>query len=103
MKEKSKYILYREDAESYVLQKDFPHYIGRLTNKLERSLAQYPISGYSLYVSFAGTLRGNYISSDKFALDEMASIYADMANYILEKLIKSSDDYDKYKIRDTSK
>ena len=68
MKNQNKYIIYREDANTYILQKDFPHYTGRVTNKLERSIAQYPIAGYGLYISYSGTIRGNYTIADKFAL-----------------------------------
>ena len=95
---KHRFITFREDENLYVLQKNYPHYVGRLTNKLERSLAQYPIAGYSLHISYAGTLRGNYAVSTHNN-EELNLIYADMSNYALEKIIQQSDEYDKYKIR----
>lgn len=94
----SPYILYYEGAEYYILQKDFPNFIGKITNKTENDLAQYPIAGYNLYVSFVGTLRGRYMPADKFILQEVQHVYADMANYLLDKKIKNNKDYEKYKI-----
>jgi hypothetical protein len=93
-----RYILYNEGIGFYILQKDFPHYIGEITNKTETNIGQYPIAGYHLYVSFVGTLKGRYIPTDKFALHEIQHICADMANYLLDNVINNNDEYKKYKI-----
>jgi hypothetical protein len=82
------YIFYKEDDVDYILQKKFPNYIGRISNKLEGHIAQFPISGYSLYVSFVGNLNGNFIQADKFSIEESQSIMADMANYFIENTKK---------------
>lgn len=100
---RNRFIVFWEDASVYILQKEFPHYIGRLTNKLERGLAQYPIAGHSLYVSFFGTLRGNYVPSTSLSSEETNMIFSDMADFALENLIKKTDDYEKYKIRNADK
>jgi hypothetical protein len=92
------YIIYTEGDGFFILQKDFPHFIGKITHKIESNVAQYPISGYNLYVSFAGTLKGRYMPADKFILEEAQHIYADMANYLLDTKIKNSEEYEKYKI-----
>lgn len=94
----SPYILYYEGDGYYILQKDFPHFIGKITNKTEDHIAQYPIAGYKLYVSFIGTLKGRYMPADKFVLQEVQHIYADMANYLLDKKINNNEEYEKYKI-----
>jgi hypothetical protein len=90
------YIVYIEDGAEYILQKKFPNYIGRITNKLEGHIAQFPISGYNLYVSFVGNLNGNFIQIDKFAAEEAQSTMADMANYFIDNIDKQQ--YEKYKI-----
>lgn len=89
------YIIYNEDGDDYILQRKFPHYIGRITTKLERGIAQYPIAGYKLYVSFTSSLNGNYIQADKFAIDEVSSTMSDMAQYISDKI---DNKYENYKI-----
>lgn len=104
MNRSKKYILFREDDGSYILQKDFPHCIGKITkNKTDDVISQYPISGYRLYVNFCGTLRGNYATSDKFFVQESTSILSDMANFLLENKIFITDEYEKYKIRNADK
>jgi hypothetical protein len=83
------YIFYKEDGIDYILQRKFPNCIGRITNKLEGHIAQFPISGHNhLYVSFVGNLNGNFIQADKFAVEEVQSIMSDMANYFIENANK---------------
>jgi len=90
------YIIYREDGSDYILQRNFPNYIGRITEKLERSIAQYPIPGYNLYISFAGMLNGNFIQMDSLAVQHAEEIMSKMSSFFVQKLDKSK--YEKYKI-----
>jgi hypothetical protein len=90
------YILYNENGSDYILQKKFPHYIGRVSDKLERSIAQYPIAGHNMYVSFAGTLNGNFIQMDKFAMQDAQEAMSSMSSFLCEKIDELK--YEKYKI-----
>ena len=90
------YIIYNENGSDYILQKNFPNYIGRVTPKLERQIAQYPVAGYDLYISFVGTLNGNFIQMDSLAIQHAEEIMSGMSNFFLEKLDKSK--YENYKI-----
>lgn len=103
MNPNKKYILFREDVGLYILQKDFPHSIGKLTKKKEENKPQCVIPGYQLYVTFQGTLRGNYIPSDRFFMQEAGAVLSGMANFLLENLIYTTDEYEKYKIRNSHK
>lgn len=103
MNPNNKYIIFREDVSLYILQKNFPHYIGKLTNNPQEGMSICPITGYRLYISFAGTLIGKYINSDKFSIGELHPILADMGNFMLERhILKLGEDYEKYKIRSTN-
>jgi hypothetical protein len=90
------YILYNENGYDYILQKNFPNYIGRVNTKLERQIAQHPVAGYNLYISFAGTLNGNFIQMDKLAIQHTEEIMSSMSSFFVEKLDKSK--YENYKI-----
>ena len=79
------YIFYNENGSDYILQKNFPNYIGRVTTKLERQIAQYPVAGYNLYISFAGTLNGNFIQMDKFAMQDAQEIMSEMSSFYCTK------------------
>jgi hypothetical protein len=103
MNRNKKYILFREDVSLYILQKDFPHSIGKLTKKKEEEKLQCVIPGYHLYVTFQGTLRGNQIPLDRFFVQETSEVLPNMANFLLENLIYTTDEYEKYKIRNSNK
>ena len=90
------YIIYNENGSDYILQKNFPNYIGRVTPKLERQIAQYPVAGYDLYISFVGTLNGNFIQMDSLAIQHAEEIMSGMSSYFVQKLDKSK--YENYKI-----
>lgn len=90
------YIIYNENGSDYILQRNFPNYIGRVTSKLERQIAQYPVAGYDLYVSFVGTLNGNFIQMDNLAIQHTEEIMSSMSSYFVQKLDKEK--YEKYKI-----
>lgn len=100
MNPNNKYIIFREDTSLYILQKNFPHYIGKLTTNSQEGISQYPIAGYRLYVCFVGTLIGKYINSDKFSVQELYPILEDMGNFVSEKhILKHEKYYEKYKVR----
>lgn len=90
------YIIYNENGSDYILQRNFPNYIGRVTHKLERQIAQYPVAGYDLYISFVGTLNGNFIQMDSLAIQHTEEIMSGMSSYFVQKLNKEK--YEKHKI-----
>ncbi len=104
----SDFITFRElDADGkfayYILQKDFPHYIGVIypfpkKNFIEPS----PIAGYNLWVTFNGTLRGLVIPAYKNIADEIVIVLDKMANwYLQQRVLPEQKKYKKYKINDT--
>jgi hypothetical protein len=99
------YITFREmddtgNLQYYILQREFPHYIGVIrTIPLARSLVEVHVSGYNLYLSFAGTLRGNMIPSFKDAIKEMVIVYQNMATWYLDnRITKDEKRFKKFKI-----
>jgi hypothetical protein len=95
------YLTYRETDEIgrlcfYILQKAYPHYSGLIvTNPVEGAIINSPISGYRLWVTWNGTLRGNILPATKDALKEIESVYFDMAKFFYEQRILK--DLKKYK------
>ena len=98
------YITYREeDGEGvlryYVLQKQFPHYVGVILEAPKHGTWQSPIAGYNLWVCYAGTIRGNMIPSYKSVSQETQSVYDDMAQwYLVNRILKQPERYKKFKI-----
>lgn len=99
------YITYREDdgfgnQKYYILQKEFPHFIGVLSESpIHGSLATIPIHGYNLWISFAGTIRGNIIPQYQNIQDEIQSIYNSMASWFYkERIMVDEKRYKKFKI-----
>lgn len=87
-----KYVTYREDdsgvASYYVLQKAFPHYVGRLVdNPYYKCLCSAPVPQTTLYVAITGTLRGNVIPAYQNVDDEIKSVALDMAYWYYENRI----------------
>jgi len=91
------YIIYQEDGEDYVLQRGFPHYVGKITFKPERDLTHFPIAGYYLYVTINSTLRGSYVPGLKHCDTDLLTISDDMSNWALNYIIKDNPKYKDYK------
>lgn len=98
------YITYREEDSDgvlryYILQKQFPHYVGVILEAPKQGTWQSPIAGYNLWVCYAGTIRGNMIPSYKNVSQETQSVYDDMAQwYLANRIIKQPERYKKFKI-----
>lgn len=72
----------------YILQRDYPHYCGLISEKQDlEALVQFPVSGYNLWVIYAGTIRGNYVPGYKDAFDEMSHVFNHMAMWYYENRI----------------
>ena len=102
----NKYITFREEDKEgqlqyYILQRDFPNYVGVISEfpNLE-TLECVPIPGYSLYVQFSGTIRGNYVPSNSNISRELGLVFNDMASwYYSERILKNEKKYSKFKIK----
>lgn len=98
------YITFREaDSEGinqyYVLQKEFPHYVGRIdTTPIDNAFLQVPIAGHNLWLTFAGCLRGNMIPVYDGADKEREHIYQMMATWFYQnRILKEPKKYNKWK------
>lgn len=70
------------ELQYYILQRKFPHYIARIAYKpSDTALFYISISGHHLYVTYAGTLQGNFLPGYKDAVEEMESVMTNMAEW----------------------
>jgi hypothetical protein len=86
------FITYREpDSEGvmmyYILQKAFPHFLGCIAyGPIDRRI-QTPVSNYNLWVTFAGTIQGNYVPSYRNVGEEIGDVMTKMATWFYENRI----------------
>ena len=86
------FITYREDdggvPSYYILQKAFPHFVGRLVdNPYFSSLLNAPVPHTKLYVAMTGTLRGNTVPSYQNIQEQIKAAALDMALWYYENRI----------------
>lgn len=100
------FITYREpnnngEMEYYILQKQFPHYIGKISGNLfEKSLSRHPISKHNLYVVFSGTILGAYVPSYKNVMEEIDAVMAQMALWFYDnRILQNEKRFSKFKIK----
>jgi len=100
------FITYRETDKNgilqyYILQRAFPHYIGLMaTRPIEGSICQMPVAGYRLYVTFDGTLMGNFIPAFKDSLQEVTAVMDEMAVwYAGNRIVENEKRYERFKIK----
>jgi hypothetical protein len=96
------YITYREEKEGnllyYILQKEHPHYVGVIAYNVIENKIQVPITEHNLYVTFAGTIRGNYIPSYKDVVKEIENTMSSMSLWFYEnRILKEPKKYQKFK------
>lgn len=66
----------------YILQREYPHFCGVISYfPVGDSLCQIPVTGHHLYVTFAGTLRGNGFPAHNMVEQEIQSIFHHMATW----------------------
>jgi len=99
------YITYREkddngDLQYYILQKAFPHMVGRLvTFPIEGALANEAIAGYNLWITWNGCLRGNVIPNYTNFDKEIANVFFNMsAWFYAERIVMDKSRFKKFKI-----
>lgn len=89
--------------QKYILQRDFPHYVGQILYMPKlKSLIQIPVPKYNIWVSFAGTLRGNMIPSYKNIPEELDDVYRNMSSWYYENIIlKNEKEFENFKLKTT--
>jgi hypothetical protein len=102
------YITYRDldvegELQYFILQREFPHYIGMIsTYQIDNLILPIQITGYYLWVNFAGTLRGNLIPNYRSISEDINLIINDMAVwYYANRIVTNPKKYKKFKY-DTS-
>lgn len=99
------YLTFREPDEEgrlcfFILQKTHPNYIGLLVaSPVEGAIINVPIPNYNLWITFAGTLVGNYIPAVNGVLSDMDILYHDMASWYFTNRVNGVKKYDKFKIK----
>jgi len=99
------FITYRDkDAEGnlqyYILQRDFPHLIGRLSTVPIAGTWRSTVAGYNLYVIFDGTLRGNMVPGYRDISDEIQTVFDNMAAWFwAERIVPDPKRFKKFKIQ----
>ena len=91
---------YKENDTLYILQKLFPHYIGRIQYQPEPNpFIQGQIPFYHIYIVFNGTLSGNKILLTDAWQHQLTTIWNEMCQWYREERIeKSPARFKKYKI-----
>jgi hypothetical protein len=99
------YITFREadqfgKLQYYILQRAFPHYIGQLVEYPSNIIVQsIPIAGYSLWLSYTGTIRGKVVPAYSDYQMELQLELENMARWFgSERIHKNPDKYKKFKI-----
>lgn len=101
----NRFITYRDTDENgnlqyYVVQKDFPH-IQALITAYDKNyiFPSIPISGYSLYVSFDGTLSGKRVPAYREIQHDIVSVMNEMSEwYLNNRILPDKGRYKKFKI-----
>jgi hypothetical protein len=100
----SPYITYRDIDQDgklgyYILQREFPHYIGIISEHSKESVVpSIQITNYYLWVIFNGTLRGNLIPGYKNIAEDIKFVVNDMAIwYYAMRIVPNEKKYKKFK------
>jgi hypothetical protein len=93
------------DLQYYILQRAFPNFVGRITRTpVDGALINQPISGYDLYVTFAGTIQGNIVPDYRNIQQEIQNVYIKMAAWFwTERIIMDDKKFKKFKIKTDDK
>jgi hypothetical protein len=101
----SPYITYRDidsngELGYFILQRDFPHYIGQIITIPKKSIIPpIQVTGYYIWVNFNGTLRGNSVPGYRNIGEDIKFVINDMAIwYYANRVIPEHKKYKKFKI-----
>jgi hypothetical protein len=99
------YITFREpdkqgNLQYYILQKQYPFFIGIIAVRPTERIIEVPIAGYNLWVAFDGTLMsGNMIPIERTIVETMQGEYENMAKWYLEhRILKDEKKFAKFKL-----
>lgn len=99
------FITFRDKDENgemqyYILQRAFPHFVGRISPvPIEGALANEPVAGYNLWITWNSTLRGNFIPDYRNFDKEIANVFIDMATWFYaERIAMDKNRFKKFKI-----
>jgi len=97
----AEFITYREDDQYFILQKEFPHFVAKVSDQpIVNFIQPLPISNYNLWLIFHATLRGNMIPSYKDIHKEIVSVMNAMAIFFYEqRILQNEKKYKKWKIQ----
>ncbi len=99
------YATYREPDEVgricfFILQKAFPNYVGLLvTNPVEGAIINVPIADYNLWITFNGTIAGNFIPAWKGVTNDITQVFYSMAEWYYINRVKGEKKYEKFKLK----
>lgn len=100
------YITFKDEIENglvgyFVLQREYPHYVGIISEQpVFKFVHPVPVSSYKLWITFFGSLRGNYIPSYNNVDKEIASIMQSMASWFFDnRILVEPKKYKKWKIQ----
>lgn len=84
----------------YILQRDFPHYVGLLsTRPMDTVISNSAIAGYYLWIVFWGTLRGPFIPAYNGVDKDIQSLLDNMADWFCnERIMEDEKKFKKFKI-----
>lgn len=96
----SPFITFKEGEDYFILQKEFPHYVGKIVREpIEGAMINQPIGAYMLWVTFNGVLRGNFIPSYQDVYDEIVHVFFEMSQWFYtERILKDPKRYKKWRI-----
>lgn len=99
------YITFRDtdnngELQYYILQRRFPHYVAIILGKpKEDAIVTSAVSGHHLYLSFAGTLQGNFIQAIPKVEEEIQAIFDSMSAWFYSKrILPEPKKYKKFRI-----
>lgn len=87
------------ELQYYILQRAYPHFQGViLTLPKEGAIAEAVVPEYNLFVSYAGTISGNYILSKRDIDAECQFVMQQMADWFYNnRVLKEPKKYKKFK------
>lgn len=88
------------ELQYYILQRAFPHYVGIIKYKPNiDALIEVPVTNHNLWVSFAGTIRGNFMPSYPGWQKELEKTFLEMAIWFYQnRILKEPRRYKKWAI-----
>lgn len=98
----SPFITFRDTDKSgalqyYILQRDFPHYIGRISERPEVSLIEPTmVPNYKLFIIFGGVLQGNFLPAHSGIEDELKGVFQKMADFYYRRILEDPKRYKKW-------